>query len=542
MARWEQGTGEVGRGLSRPMRRFCVRPSWFRCRGGGVALGCLTAMLVSCAPPSSETDGPPTMTVLIDGFDLSELRRYEPKFLLFLPLVDRYGPEIRPRLAESWEHSSDYRSWTYHLRRDVRWHDGVPVTAHDVAFSIELFSHPDVLFLARVWDVDSLAVPDDHTITLYFARPLPYGVGSWPVFFPSHLLEDLDPGRFYEWDFWERPVGNGPYRFVRRVPETMVELEANRDFYAGAPSIPRVVLRFGGSSRIVELAGGGVDVTSALPPADLLTLDADPRFVVHYVYNWSTLQAIYWNQEHPFLGDPIVRRALSQAIDRRGVARAIGYPDEMPLVGGISDEDLVDTPYTQGGWDQGPPFDVTEATRLLDRSGWIDRDGDGIREKGSDQARFTLLVARSGLMPGETMGILVREQLRDVGVLVDLSPTELATATEAVETGRFEAAIGMVDNTPTGILYGWLEGSPFGYHDEEAERLLTALVQGVVSLDEQSPLYARINEIFQRDVPVTFLFPMVDNYVTHRRIRGLNDRRAGLFGVAERLSIEEAPR
>ena len=68
---------------------------------------------------------------------------------------------------------------------------------------------------------------------------------DWTIFLPRHLLEDLDPGAFYDWDFWTHPVGNGPYRYVRHVPKTMIAFEANPDYFLGQPKIERVVLKFG---------------------------------------------------------------------------------------------------------------------------------------------------------------------------------------------------------------------------------------------------------------------------------------------------------
>ena len=84
-------------------------------------------------------------------------------FLVFLPLatLDKNG-ELTGRLAKSWEHSADYRQWTYHLRTNVRWHDGVPVTAHDVKFTLDLLSHPDVLEYPYL----SATVLNDSTVTI----------------------------------------------------------------------------------------------------------------------------------------------------------------------------------------------------------------------------------------------------------------------------------------------------------------------------------------------------------------------------------------
>jgi peptide/nickel transport system substrate-binding protein len=497
-----------------------------------------------CGSASEDPDRSSTMTILADD-ELYDLHLGPLRHLLWLPLVDRYGPEIRPRLAESWEHSPDYRTWTFHLRDDVRWHDGVPVTAHDVAFNLELLAHPDVLFPALWVAIDSISVPDDHTITLALTKTA-FGpvfgppFGGWVVYLPKHLLQDLDPADFYKWDFWTRPVGNGPYRFVRRVPKTMFELESNPDFYAGEPLIKRVVVKFSSANPVIELTSGGADVAFDLRPASVLKLEADPRFVVYYVYDWSELQAIYWNQRHPLFADPTVRRALSHAIDRRELARLLNFPDDMPLASGLRNEDLANR-YQRRGWDQGATYDPETAERLLEQAGWIDRDGDGIRERDGREARFTLLVPRGGYIPGEAQGLFVQYQLQSVGVAVEIRAVEWAAVQAAWRAGDYEAMINWVENTPSDILDTWFERSPFGYYDTEAVQLLEILETELGS-EAQDTLYARINEIFRRDMPVTFLFPLVVNYVAHRRIRGFRQGWPGSLSYVEELWIEEEHR
>ncbi len=197
-------------------------PSWIMSRPT-VLLTIVGFLALACSRPDERpgADGS-TITVLFDGDE----RAFGPaaddnqKFLVFLAMVQGYRDPTN-RLADRREHSTDYREWTYHLRRDVRWHDSVPVTAHDVAFRLDLFRHPDVLFAAGqgVGDIESVLVLDDYTMTVTWRKPNRYGLDGWTQFYPKHLLEDLNPTEFYQWEFWKRPVGNGPYRYVRHVPE-----------------------------------------------------------------------------------------------------------------------------------------------------------------------------------------------------------------------------------------------------------------------------------------------------------------------------------
>ena len=243
-------------------------------RRAALALSCLLALAnVGCSASSDRTQAnDSTVTILVSGgWDerILGVRSQQAQLLVFLTLVgeDQTG-EQQPRLAERWEHSPDYRTWTYHLRRDVRWHDGVPTTARDVKFTLELLAHPDVVPGPGGGSdsIQSITVEDDSTLTVTFGRPTGGLLCRSCVFYPKHLQEDLDPSEFASWEFWTHPVGNGPYRYVRHVAKTMMQFEANPDFYKGKPKIERVVLKFGPSTQLQELLSGNVDAVHISPP------------------------------------------------------------------------------------------------------------------------------------------------------------------------------------------------------------------------------------------------------------------------------------
>ncbi|MEJ2337614.1 MAG: ABC transporter substrate-binding protein, partial [Gemmatimonadales bacterium] len=196
--------------------------------------------------------------------------------LLYTPLVTYDSTyRVRPWLAESWEFEG--KSVVFTLRDDVRWHDGEPVTAHDVKFTVDLLNHPEVLYPAN--GIESVEVLDDTTFIMTYKPGSAWHAywypGYWERFYPKHLLEHLDPAEFYTWDFWTDPVGNGPFRYVRRTPGIMVEFEANPDFYLGKPKIDRVVIKFGPES-ITELVAGNIDALNVENRTSVLGIEDDP--------------------------------------------------------------------------------------------------------------------------------------------------------------------------------------------------------------------------------------------------------------------------
>ncbi len=450
------------------------------------------------------------------------------QFLMFLPLVtyDEDG-ELEGLLAQSWEHSADYCTWTIHLRTDVRWHDGVPFTAHDIEFSVELLSRPDVGYISP--GAVSITVLDDSTFT--YTSTVQNPLSDYRTYYPKHLLEDLDPTEFYDWEFWTNPVGNGAYRYVRHVPKTMMELKANPDYFRGKPGIERVILKFGPTS-LAELLSGNVDVLPQVNPMELPKLGQDPRFRIYYLIT-PDVSTIFWNHRHPVFGDPRVREALTLAINRRELLSVLNLPDDLPLF---------DVIYTERQWGELPqplPYDPERAKELLEEMGWHDLDGDGISERHGEDFRFTMLVVASRVREA----IYIQDQLRRVGVRMEISTRRsFGLVSQEMRTGDFEAAIWrqfMTLSTVRGHLAFFGKGSIIGYRNARVVELLDAAAE-TQNPEELDTLYRELMSLFKADLPVTFLYPMPWTYVVHRRVRGLSTPyRADPVWYMEHLWIED---
>jgi ABC-type transport system substrate-binding protein len=177
-------------------------------------------------------------------------------FLVFLALtLDQDGTEVlRERLLDHWEHTPDYAEWTVRVREGLRWDDGVPVTAEDVKYSLELWTDDEVLYENPSFE--EIIVHDNQTLTIAFKKPVTRTIATfdWLPILPKHLLESLEPEDIFGWPFWIQPVGNGPYRYQRHVPDVMTEFTVNPEYYGERPNIPGIVLRYGGNG-VTELLG-----------------------------------------------------------------------------------------------------------------------------------------------------------------------------------------------------------------------------------------------------------------------------------------------
>jgi peptide/nickel transport system substrate-binding protein len=474
---------------------------------GSLAAACLAALLPACG--NAGGSGSLVLAVDADETVFSPLSDMTPKFLVFQPLVvrDAVTGEPRPRLARRWEHSADYRHWTVFLRSDVRWHDGVPFTARDVEFTLGLF---------RRWlPGPEIVVNDDTTYSLTFEKQgFGWPLDDWMVYYPRHLLEHLDPDDFWSWDFWKTPVGNGPYRYVRHVMGSSVALEANADYFLGAPSVQRVVLRFG-RQPLMELRSGGVHAAT-VQPLDLPRLP-EGRFDTFVQVSPDLIQAILWNQRHPLLRQAAVRRALTLGIDRTELHAVVGLPPAIPVF------DVLPTPrqYWRGELPAALPYDTTQAVRLLESVGWKRTSASGMLEK--DGQAFTLRLLATPAT--ERHAVVLQAQLRRIGVAVEITTIEQATQIARIRAGDFDAAIATTISNVAYVLSNRVllgRDSPLGYHDDEVlaliERLPTAL-----DPSEEDAIYRRLGEIMQRDLPMTVLHPVVNYTVADRRLVGLSE-------------------
>ena len=379
-------------------------------------------------------------------------------YVLFTTLV-RSGPEFEPIpwLARDWDVDPEGDRITFRLRDDLYWHDGVPVTAADVAFTWERVVDPAVPFFNPAYfDAwEAVEVLDEHTVR-FTVRPSSNLLYGWAVtaILPEHILGEVPPSELATHPFGTvEPVGSGPFRFVERIPGDRWVFEANPDFpeaLGGRPYADRLVYRQIPEDAVSEAAlrTGEVHMVVDADPSAANRLARDSSLVVTS-YPSAEYSLIAWNTRRDPFSDPDVRRAMTLAIDREAIARVVRGAYGSVSMG----------PVGPWHWAFDPewkplPFDPDSAATLLEVAGWADTDSDGVREKDGIPLSFELY--STPRQSWRDIGEIVQAQLADVGVEVLPRTREQASLIPLVTSPdrRFDA-----------FMVGWSRDVPLDDRD-----------------------------------------------------------------------------
>lgn len=231
--------------------------------------------------------------------------------------------EVTADLAEKWDISADKKTYVFRLKKDLKWQDGIRLTANDIAFTIALVQNPDTRSpLAANWNGVRYEVVDDATIK--FVLPSSYGNFLYNTnlgILPRHKLEGTKASSLRSSEFNQRPIGSGPYKLdFLEVDSTVIDLVANQDYYIHEPYIPKVRIDLYQSNEeiISALISKKVDAASAISPSDVATVEKIQNLTNHRV-NLPAYVGAFFNFKSPILADIKVRQALAYAADRKSI-------------------------------------------------------------------------------------------------------------------------------------------------------------------------------------------------------------------------------
>jgi peptide/nickel transport system substrate-binding protein len=328
---------------------------------------------------------------------------------------------------------------TWKLRPEVKWHDGTPHTSADVKFTVDAINSPSYNpestdGFDRITSVDT---PDPLTAVLRYREIYaPYQLQFVRGTLPKHVLDgrDIDTAN----DYNRAPLGTGPYKVAEWKSGEFIRLDAVPDYWQGRPAaIASLTFKFiaNTNTRINQLKSGEVDMVVMFPWDKHREVAAIPGVTVHRI-DGNGYEHVTLNQRaFPAFADVRVRQALTHAVDRQLISTTI-LEGLAPVTHG---------PVQPVSWAHNPdvrqyPFDQARARTLLDEAGWRDVDGDGVREKGGQPFRFTL-ITQAGFAVRENVAQVLQRQFKDVGVDASVQLHDGTSISKLWFEGKFHAML-----------------------------------------------------------------------------------------------------
>lgn len=461
-----------------------------------------------------------------------------------------YNGQLIGDLVEKYELEDDGRRYVLHLRPQVTWHDGQPLTAQDVVFTISLLQNQNYNPVsAKEWDQEKIKVKalDDQTVEIKLTEPyapflnkLTFGI------LPKHLWSNIPEDKFSLVELNLKPIGSGPYAFDNLKQNKQgdiisYQLVANQNYYQHKPFIEKIIFHFYPNQPAVleaynhqEIDGfGSTDYQKVTdfennPESQVVSLKVPQYFSV--LFNQSTSLP---------LADKQVRQALSLATNRDEIIAQVfkGHADKIysPLLRPFINQDFnFDSKLTA--------YDLSRAAELLDKAGWKKKDGSPWRQKDNKDLKIQLTTVNTDALVQTAE--LLKNQWEKIGVQTEIIPVEnqLELNQKYLTPRKFEALLSGIQysgNDPNLFFFWHSSGkkSPgFNftlYDNEEVDKLLEESKKAK-SVEEKNKKYIEASEKILADAPAIFLYSPHYLYILDQKIKGV-DRLKAIISPARRL-------
>ncbi|KXY05541.1 ABC transporter substrate-binding protein [Bacillus paranthracis] len=461
--------------------------------------------------------------------------------VIFASLVstDKQGKPI-PELAEKWDISSDQLTYTFHLRKDLKFSDGSPLTADDVAFTLTLLhdkayeGEVDISQYAvkggkaykegTATSIEGIQVVDPQTIKVTTEK-----VNSQAIFvLGGTVLSKAYYGKDYKQntsldylkELYGKPLAAGPYKFEKYIPGQEVRFVANENYYAGKPKIQNFIYKItSGDTKLQLFQTGEVDHTGLGTGDEVLEQAKALEFANIQIETEPSFSYIYMNNNKPYLKDKKVRQALIYGLDRKKyVDTALkGY-------GTVANVPIHPTSwaYTEEGVNK-YEYDKEKAKKLLDEAGWK-VGSDGIREKDGQKLKLSYF-GPSSAKDSDLLIPIAKENYKEIGVEFNPEFMDFNTMLSKVNKGDYDLAsvATPITSDPSETVGEYLSGAnekSLGYKNAKVDELIQKGIE-TVDIEKRKPIYKELYKELSDDPPVILL-----NY--RRTITGYNGNIKGI--------------
>jgi peptide/nickel transport system substrate-binding protein len=355
-----------------------------------------------------------------------------------------------PMLAESWQESADHKTWTYKIRSGVKWSDGVPLTAHDAAYTFNRIIHgsfEQTNYGSYVTNMTNAEAPDDTTLILTVSKPTPIMTRLAVPILPEHIWKNISEKQVQTYKN-EPIVGSGPFIFDSHVTGQNMTFHANPNYWAGAPKMKNLVFRIfqNEDTLVAALKKGEIDFADDITSTSynalkgvkgVTTVPAEYYGFDELAMNTgaATDTGVPIGNGHPALKDKRVRQAIGYAIDRNALVTKVlgGY--------GEAGTTIIPSIYALSHYDPGSDtrnYDPDKANQLLDAAGYT-KGSDGIRTMpgGGKRLSFTLY-GRDDSPSSKSSVQYIAGWLRNIGIEVNVKIVSEDNLTEIIGDGDYD--------------------------------------------------------------------------------------------------------
>jgi peptide/nickel transport system substrate-binding protein len=356
-----------------------------------------------------------------------------------------------PQLADSWEKSTDGLTWTFKIHPGVKWSDGQPLTAKDVAYTFNRTINGEnerPKYDAYVKNIKDVVALDDLTAEFHLKAADPIMDHLWVPIIPEHIWKDIDSKEVTSFSNEDNPVGSGPFVLAERKPGEFIRLTANKSYFRGGPKIDELVFKiFEDEDAMVQaLRKGEIDAVDSLGGTTFQSLQGAAGVTtvqskglgfneIGINVGAQTVDNKPIGDGHPALKDLVVRQAIAYAIDRNAlvdrVLRGLGEPGSS-----IMPPAYADLYYTPG--DKEYKFDLAKANSLLDGAGYT-RGSDGIRVDPNSGKKLSFrLFGREDSEESKGSVQFVQGWLKEIGIDAKVTIMAEDKLTEVIGAGEFD--------------------------------------------------------------------------------------------------------
>jgi peptide/nickel transport system substrate-binding protein len=462
----------------------------------------------------------------------------------FIPELAKEVPTIENGLV-----SEDGLTVTYNLLEDVKWADGEPFTCDDVVFTWEVANTPESGAVATTgYDLmESVTCTDDYTVVVQYSEFYAPFLTRFDAILPRHATGE--PASMPEWDYNWNPVGTGPFMLQEWVQGDRMVYVKNENYrgYPDQPIVDRVIMRIIPSREVGKalITSGEIDILWDLTEADTPEFEGNPDVVLNkrpspaserLVLNLAdpTIDATDdpINNPHPILGDLRVRQAIQYGIDKQLLVDELLYGATVVATSELS--------LAWAKCDIAPSvYDPEQAMALLEEAGWVDGDGDGIREKDGVPLRLKYQTTSGNQLREESQQLVV-EMMREIGVdffIENVPSAELFGSWDAGafrKHGQFDIVMYTTSDgiDPHDQMYGYFHsssipveanaGAGFNYSrwiNEEADAALDS-ADDTPDAAARRAAYQRVCELIDADLPHIYLYDRAEIHLNRANIVG----------------------